>query len=241
MNQEMFMVDMDLLESLSKNAKKNIKGGNLMKPKIYYIMDIMCGWCYSFSDVITKVYEEYKGKVDFTIVPAGMWINKDIKKMTKEFNDYIKKNNIKVTQLSGKEFGEAYYLMLHNTNTVLNSLPGSKAINLVNTLKNQASFEYLKALQKQFFINGKNMNDIEVYSKTAEDFGIDSAIFKKQFSSKKLTDETFKQFKFASELKVSSYPSLVLSSNGKLSFISSGYLTYDEVKSRIEKSLGLLC
>jgi len=211
-----------------------------MKPKIYYIMDIMCGWCYSFSDVITKIHEEYKGKVDFTVVPAGMWINEDVKKMTREFNDYINKNNVKITELSGKEFGEAYYLMLKNTNTVLNSLPGSKAINVVNTLKNQASFEYLKALQKQFFINGKNMNDIEVYSKTAEDFGINSETFKKQFSSKELTDETFKQFKFASKIKVSSYPSLILSYNGKLSFVSSGYLPYEEVKARIEESLGLL-
>nr|WP_268038452.1 hypothetical protein [Clostridium estertheticum] len=43
-------------------------------------MDTMCGWCYSFSDVVTKIYEEFKDQVDFTIVPAGMWLNEDVKK-----------------------------------------------------------------------------------------------------------------------------------------------------------------
>ncbi|MBU3178342.1 DsbA family protein [Clostridium estertheticum] len=209
-----------------------------MKPKIYYVMDTMCGWCYSFSDVVTKIYEEFKDQVDFTIVPAGMWLNEDIKEMTPGFSDFIRENNVKITQLSGKEFGEDYYLMLKDSNTVLDSLPGSKAINVINNLDTQASFSYLKTLQKEFFINGKNMNDVEVYSKIAEDFGIDGDSFKKEFSSKKLIDQTFMQFNFASELDVSSYPSLILVNNEKSSLVSSGYLPFEEVKARIEKSIG---
>ncbi|WP_281418783.1 DsbA family protein [Clostridium lacusfryxellense] len=91
-----------------------------------------------------------------------------------------------------------------------------------------------------FFINGKNMNDVEVYSKIAEDFGIDSDSFKKEFSSKKLIDLTFKQFNFASELDVSSYPSLILVNNAKSTLVSSGYLPFEEVKTRIEKNIGSL-
>ncbi|MBU3201351.1 DsbA family protein [Clostridium estertheticum] len=211
-----------------------------MKPKIYYVMDTMCGWCYSFSDVVTKIYEEFKDQVDFTIVPAGMWLNEDVKEMTPGFSDFIRENNVKITQLSGKEFGEDYYLMLKDSNTVLDSLPGSKAINVINNLGNQSSFSYLKTLQKEFFINGKNMNDVEVYSKIAEDFGIDGDSFKKEFSSKKLIDQTFNQFNFASELDVSSYPSLILVNNEKSSLVSSGYLSFEEVKTRIEKSIGSL-
>ncbi|MBU3214688.1 DsbA family protein [Clostridium estertheticum] len=157
--------------------------------------------------------------------------------MTPGFSDFIRENNVRITQLSGKEFGEDYYLMLKDSNTVLDSLPGSKAINVINNLDTQASFSYLKTLQKEFFINGKNMNDVEVYSKIAEDFGIDSDSFKKEFSSKKLIDQTFKQFNFASELDVSSYPSLILVNNEKSSLVSAGYLPFEEVKIRIKKSI----
>ena len=211
-----------------------------MKPKMYYVMDIMCGWCYSFSDVITKVYEEFKNQVDFTIVPAGMWLDKDVKKMTPGFSDFIRANNVRITQLSGKEFGQDYYFMLKDSNTVLDSFPGSKAINVINNLENEASFRYLKMLQEEFFINGKNMNDVDVYSKVAEDLGIDSDIFKKEFSSKELTDQTFKQFNLARELNVRSYPSLVLVNNDKISLVSSGYLPFEEVKTNVEISIGLI-
>ena len=208
-----------------------------MKPKIYYVMDLMCGWCYSFSDVVTKIQEEFKDQVDFTIVPAGMWLDNDVKKMSPGFSDFIRSNNVRITELSGKEFGEDYYSLLSNSNTVLDSLPGSKAINVINNLENQARFRYLKMLQKEFFINGKNMNDVEVYSNVAEDLGIDSDLFKKEFSSQELIDQTFKQFNFASELNVRSFPSLVLDNNGSYSLISSGYSSFEEVKTRIEKNI----
>lgn len=210
-----------------------------MKPKIYYIMDVMCGWCYSFSDVITNINEEFKEYVDFSIVPAGMWVDENVKKITPKFIDFIRENNIRITEFSGKEFGEDFYLMLKDRDMVLDSLPGSKAINIINKIDNKASFKYLKALQKEFFVNGKNMNDLNVYSKIAEELGIDGENFKKQFSSKELIDETFKQFNFANELGVRSYPSLVLVINEETSLISSGYLPFEEVKARIKKIIEL--
>ncbi len=205
--------------------------------KIYYVMDVMCGWCYAFSDVITKINEEFKNQVDFSIVPAGMWINENTKKTTPNFSDFIRKSNTRITEISGKEFGENFYLILKDKDTVLDSFPGSKAINIINKIDNKSSFKYLKALQKEFFVNGKNMHDLNVYSKIAEELGIDSDIFKKEFSSKELIDETFKQFKFANELGVQSYPSLVLVNNNEISLISSGYSSFEEVRARIKKIL----
>lgn len=207
--------------------------------KIYYVMDVMCGWCYAFSDVITKINEEFKDQVDFSIVPAGMWLNENIKKITPNFSDFIRENNIRITEISGKEFGEDFYLMLKDRDTVLDSLPGSKAINIINKIDNKSSFKYLKALQKEFFVNGKNMNDLNVYSKIAEELGIDGENFKKQFSSKELIDETFKQFNFAKELGVRSYPSLVFVNNDEVSLISSGYSSLEEVRAHIKKILEL--
>ena len=50
-----------------------------MKTKIYYVMDTMCGWCYGFSDVITKIQEKYKEVYDFSILPGGMWVGDKVK------------------------------------------------------------------------------------------------------------------------------------------------------------------
>ena len=41
----------------TKNSTK--MESDKQKPTILYVYDIMCGWCYGFSPVINRLYEEY--------------------------------------------------------------------------------------------------------------------------------------------------------------------------------------
>lgn len=43
-----------------------------MKPILVYCYDAYCGWCYGFSRVIKKIYEEYKDQLDFEVLSGGM-------------------------------------------------------------------------------------------------------------------------------------------------------------------------
>ena len=123
-----------------------------MKTKIYYVMDTMCGWCYGFSDVINQVHEKYKNNIDFTILPAGMWIGEDVKTMNSSLSHFIKTHNITVTKLTGKKFGDEFEKnILQNSEAVLDSLPGAKAVVIMQKLNKEKTFEYLKEIQNSFF------------------------------------------------------------------------------------------
>ncbi len=42
-----------------------------MKPALYYCYDAYCGWCYGFSPVIRRVFEEYQDSIELRSALGG--------------------------------------------------------------------------------------------------------------------------------------------------------------------------
>ncbi|MEW9095509.1 MAG: DsbA family protein [Clostridiaceae bacterium] len=201
-----------------------------MKTKIYYVMDTMCGWCYGFSDVITKIQEKYKETYDFNILPGGMWVGDNAKVMNNNLGDYIKTHNKRIEQLTGKKFGEGFNKnILENTNVVLDSLSGAKAVVLIQRLKKDAAFSFLKKIQEALFVEGKDTNSLETYIEIAEGFGITREDFEKEFLSEALTEETFEYFNMAASMGVMSFPTVIVAKENEGRIISQGYSSFEEL------------
>ncbi|MGV8981801.1 DsbA family protein [Clostridium sp.] len=207
-----------------------------MKNKIYYVMDTMCGWCYGFSDVITKIHEKYKDKYDFEIIPGGMWIGDEIKRMDAHLGEYIKTNNVKIEELTNVHFGEAFNKnILGSSNSILDSLPGAKAVVLFQKLNKDMSFNFLKKIQDAFFVNGEDMNNHNVYTKLAESFGISKEDFEERFLSKELTEETFEYFSKGEDLGAQSFPTVILEKGNKRTIIAQGYSNFEDLDKILSK------
>lgn len=201
-----------------------------MKNKIYYVMDTMCGWCYGFSDVITKIHEKHKDKYDFEIIPGGMWIGDEAKKMDPHLGEFIKTHNPRVEALTGIHFGEGFNKnVLGSSHRVLDSLPGAKAVVLFQNLNRDMSFDFVKKVQEAFFIDGEDMNDISVYSKIAENFGISKEDFEKKFLSPELSEETFEYFNKGEKLGVQSFPTIILEKDNNQAIIAQGYSNFEKL------------
>lgn len=191
-------------------------------------MDTMCGWCYGFSDVITKIHEKYTDKYDFEIISGGMWVGDDAKKMDTHLGEYIKTNNDRIETLTGVYFGKAFNKnVLESGNRVLDSFPGSKAMVLIQKLNSDIAFDFLKKIQEAFYVNGEDMNDITVYTKIAESFGISKEDFEKRFLSEELSEETFEYFKKGQKLGVHSFPTVILEKGNKRTIIAQGYSSFE--------------
>ena len=201
-----------------------------MKKKIYYVMDTMCGWCYGFSDVIMKLQEKYKEVYDFSILPGGMWTGDDVKIMNDPLGSYIKEHNAKIEKLTNKKFGEGYNKnILENAGQILDSLPGAKAVVLIQRLKNEVAFSFLKEIQESFFRDGQDANQLETYLEIAEGFQIAKEVFAKKFQSEILTEETFKVFNMVASLGATSFPTVIEVDRGKSRIISQGHSTFEEL------------
>ena len=201
-----------------------------MKTKIYYVMDTMCGWCYGFSDVITKIQEKYKDLYDFSILPGGMWVGDNAKVMNASLGNYIKEHNKRIEQLTGRKFGKGYNKnILENADIVLDSFPGAKAVALIQRLKKDEAFSFLKKIQEALFVEGKDTNSLETYIEIAEGFGISKEEFEKEFVSEDLAKETFKYFNMVHDLGAASFPTVIAVEGDKGKVIAQGYAKFEEL------------
>lgn len=207
-----------------------------MKTKIYYVMDTMCGWCYGFSDVINQVHEKYKSELDFTILPAGMWIGESAKTMNSSLSHFMKTHNVTITKLTGKKFGHEFEKnILQKNEVVLDSLPGAKAVVIMQTIKKEKTFEYLKEIQKAFYVDGKDTNDWQLYANIANNFGVSKEVFKKEYFSDQQSKIVNDCFVLAEQLGVSTYPSVVAIIEGRSQLISQGYMPLSELEVILDK------
>jgi len=193
-------------------------------------MDTMCGWCYGFSDVITRIEEKYKDSYDFDILPGGMWTDEDVKTMSHSLGNYIKGHIVRIEQLTGKHFGEGYNKnILESNSIILDSFPGAKAVVLVSKMKKEVAFDFLKKIQEAHFVEGKDMNNLEIYSEIAESFNIPKDEFEKKYLSADLTEETLKAFEMVEALRVASFPTVIAIKDNKRIMIAQGYSSFEDL------------
>ena len=199
--------------------------------KVFYIMDTMCGWCYGFSRTINRIYEVFKNDFDFILNPGGMWVGEDIKTVDKEFSIEILSYNEEISELSGAEFGAAFEKnILRNYGMVLDSMPGAKAVVLIQILKNEIKFEYLKKIQDAFFMNGKNPNDWNLYAEIGQGFGLSKEEFRERFNSEEILKKTIEGFVFSRKLGVTGFPSLAVEKDGRTFLVSQGLVSFDDLE-----------
>ena len=200
--------------------------------KVYYVMDVLCGWCFGVSDEINKLQNKYKDEFEFVVVPGGMWTGNYTQQMNGNLATYIREHNKSIEKLSGKKFGLGFNEML-DSKRVLDSLPGSKAIVLAQKMNKNLVFDFVREVQNAFFVEGKDLNDNKVYLEIAENLGLDKENFEKELKSEKLEKETFEYFQSLSRLKVRSFPTIIFEDNGDLKQIAQGYSTMKEMEKNL--------
>lgn len=205
-----------------------------MKEKIYYIMDPMCGWCYSFSPVIGQAYENFKEKLDFIVVPAGMLTDKEVIHANKEFIDFLKTANIRITETSGQSFGEGYKKnILGNPDYTFDSLPGAMAITLIQKLRPENTLDYIKKFYHAFYFEGKNTNDLQLYADLAALYGITPQEFLTALREPELEQITRRGFQLANELGAELYPSVIGVKDDIPQLLSQAYVPYEQLREQI--------
>ncbi|MBS1659605.1 MAG: DsbA family protein, partial [Bacteroidetes bacterium] len=84
-----------------------------MSPTIYYCYDAYCGWCYGFSPVIRKTFEEYRHTIAFEVLSGGMILPEKPQPIA-VMADYLRSNYQSVEERTGIRFGEDWLWHVRN-------------------------------------------------------------------------------------------------------------------------------
>ncbi len=207
-----------------------------MKSKIIYIYDPLCGWCYGFSPVIRKIQEEYKDKMDFDIISGGMIVGDRVGPVG-AFADYILKALPRLEELTGVTFGEPYLSQLKDKSLFLSSLKPCIALEVFKSFNEKDAIAFASSMQKAHYIDGKNLEDENVYLELIKPYNIDSTEFLKRWNSDEFKYETTNQFKMIQEWGISGFPAVILVKDNQFYLIAKGYVDYENLQTTIEKIL----
>ncbi|TVQ92269.1 MAG: DsbA family protein [Bacteroidetes bacterium] len=205
------------------------------KHEIIYVFDPLCGWCYGFSPVISRLKSELNSSVDFLALSGGM-----IKDASRIGNlaGYIKSAYKVVENATGVKFGEKFLKeVLEDDNAIFSSIPPAKAMAVIRIQKPGNCIEIATRIQKAIYYEGIDLNDINAYAEIASEFGINPDDFIRQMNSDQIERIIQDEFKMVAGMGVKSYPTVVLRKENETKIISRGYKDFESLSAIVREAL----
>lgn len=214
----------------------------MTKPTLIYCFDAYCGWCYGFSNVIKKIAEEYKEKVEIEVLSGGMILPEKPTHISVSAG-YIEKAYTRVEELTGTKFGSDYLWHIKNpeeSDWYPNSEKPAIAMCIFKEFYPERAVEFAADLQYSLHYEGRDLTDDEAYRHLLEKYSIQPEIFYEKLASEEYKEMAYYEFSLMKQLQVTGYPCVFIQT-GDLKFVmvARGYTAYEDLKERIERVLAV--
>ncbi|HSN09939.1 MAG TPA: hypothetical protein VLS85_12945 [Hanamia sp.] len=156
---------------------------------LIYCYDAYCGWCYGFSEVMKKVYSNYKNTFDFEVLSGGM-ILPDEPVSIGATAKYIEGAYKRIEEITGIKFGEDYLWHIKHPD-VSDWFPDSEkpaiALCVFKDYYPDKQVSFASDLQYALHFEGRDLTDDEAYRLLLDKYNIPAEEF-----YEKLDDEEYK-------------------------------------------------
>jgi putative protein-disulfide isomerase len=199
--------------------------------KLYYFFDPLCGWSYGFHAVLKEIKAQFP-ECPVHMICGGMMSPRH-EKIVGENGQFYLNLLPHLENKTGASFGNAYRKRLEKGDLFLSSLKPSMAVNIVNSLFPEHTFDFIKSLHEQMFIHGCDLQATEHIMKAAEACGMDGLEIAAEFTQVQWLDLAFRDFSLTAEMGITTFPTLIAASNQQLHLLANGYENYGTVEARL--------
>ncbi len=208
------------------------------RPELRYFFDPLCGWCYGFSPVLKRLYDELQDRVDFVAHPGGMIVGERVGPIAQKAA-YIKGALGPLEARTGVRFGAAYLAELDAGTRVQDSVPASRALTVLARHDGHPgrTVPFAHDLLAAGFAEGRDLTDPAVLLALAAPYGLDEPTFLTAFTDPDTAGATQAGFTAASQIGITGFPTLVLRQGNRGTVIGRGWVPYDQARTAIEQVL----
>ena len=210
----------------------NVMGEN-EKPKLIYVGDPMCSWCYGISDELSKTVEYYKDQLELELVMGGLRAGGG-EEWNASFKDFLRHHWEDVGIRSGQRFS---FALLDREEFDYDTEPACRAVVVASKLAPDKSFRFFQDVQKGFYQRSEDPKEVNFYQSICEDLDMDYSEFSVQFESSQAKQNTIGHFQRSAQLGARSFPTVLLEYKGEMHAIVIGYSTFEKMKERIDALL----
>jgi len=209
----------------------------MSKPKIIYIYDAICGWCFGFSPVMAKFAENYADKVDITVISGGLKLGDGVGTIN-EIAAFLKDAYLDVEEETGVKFGKAFIDgPLEEGTMVLNSLPPAIALSIMKERFPEKALKFAAMLHQMIYVDGIGPEKYSAYGAYAAKLGYDEAEFYAKMLDHSYVELAKQDFTYAISHGVRSFPTLLIERDGKVEKLFGGYMPYERLTAIVDSRL----
>lgn len=205
----------------------------MTKDKIIYVYDPMCGWCFGFGKVMSEFQQLNKDSFEFDVISGGMVVG-DREGPIGDFADYILGAYKRVEEYSGIKFGQPYLDQLKTKTLWSSSVKPAIAVETFKEFNTKDIVEFSHAVQKAYFIEGKDLRNENVYKELIKPYQINEADFIKKLNSDEMRTRTSDWFKTSAGWGITGYPAVLMIRNGKYYAIARGFTDLETLSKNVQ-------
>lgn len=207
------------------------------RPRIIYITDPLCGWCYAFGHALKEVMARYQDRCDFTLIMGGMVTGDREGPIGAKGRALLENALPRLEKLTGVHMGEDHKAMLRAGTQWQSSVLPSKAVVAVRELYPEKAVGYLHEVQLAHFDRGEDLNDPGLYAPLAVKLGVDADLFNAFMADDRLNAITEHDFAIVREWGIDGFPSLAAEVGTRFYGLAHGYRNADELTQLMEAVL----
>ena len=149
-----------------------------------------------------------------------------------EEREHIKHHWLEVTRRTGQPI--TFDLLENKVPFIYDTEVPCRAVVTVRGIDPQKSFPFFKAVQRGFYVENRDTNEIAFYEPLLAALSIDVDQFRERFYSEEVKKETNDDFMWCRQVGVHSFPTVILYDNDQLYALAIGYATYHELIARMK-------
>jgi putative protein-disulfide isomerase len=192
---------------------------------------------------MTRIYDEYKDRLDFETLSGGMIPIESAQHIGK-MASYIKGAYKNVEELTGVKFGDEYLWHINNpdqSDWFPHSEKAAIAMAVFRDYHPENTVHFAADLQRALHIEGRDLTDDEAYRHLLEKYNIPAEEFYEKLRSEEYKEKAYYDFSLCRQLQVTAFPAVLMQTDDlKFYLIARGYTDYHTLKERIDKISGVV-
>lgn len=207
-------------------------------PKLVYVYDALCPWCYAFTPVVQQLVRHYGERLGHEVLSGGMVRDDRVREIGgEEEAQRLREGYRAIEALTGARFGEAFFEGVAGQRRRLDSEPPARALAAFRMIAPERSeLELAHAVLQANFWEGGDPSSDAFYRGVAERLGLDPAAFVEAMNTDEARDGALYDFSLARQLQADAFPRLYLQTREDfLHLVSKGYSSFEDVRRIIDK------
>ncbi len=176
--------------------------------QLTYAFDAYCGWCYGFGPAVRAFATDNADRVAVRVLSGGLFAG-DRAQPIGAF-PHIPGANKRIGELTGVVFGPAYERVLAEGTLVMDSTDAAIGLVALRRQRPEAALEFAGAMQRAWYLDGRDLSDPEVYRGIAHAYGIDRDTVSEALTDPAVRIEAEQDMRELRQLGVDHYPTLLL-------------------------------